>query len=216
MAYNPYDLVQMKINGNFIYGRPTAFDSEVVDHKNLKNAFGNYVKPIELSTTCPDCGQGFIVKVEFGDPPFSCNVDCPLCRPPVAPIPDVFTNPVKSKNIRESDLDPSLLDLDKPNVETQTTVAERQEKSKKAQKKASKKAKKIKAKKEESEETKSLVGDLEVHPGGPDSSQEFFKVLLTDDILENSQDISLDELLSADNESDEEDDFDDGDMVDNE
>jgi len=214
MSYNPFDLVQMKINGHSIYGRPTSFDSEVVDHKNLKNAFGNYVKPIELSTTCPDCGQGFLVKVEFGDPPFLCNVDCPLCRPPADPIPNVFTNPVKSKNIRESDLDPSLLDLEKPNVETHTTVAERQEKSKKAQKKASKKAKKVKAKKEESEEVKNLFVDEADLAGQRHSPTE--SLTMSDGIEDDSQDISLDELLSSDNESDEDDNFDDGDMVDNE
>jgi hypothetical protein len=194
MAYNPYDLVPMKINGQSIYGRPTALDSVIVDHKNLKNAFGSYVKPIELSTTCPDCGQGFIVKVQFDSPPFSCDVECPLCRPPVAPLPEVFTNPVKSKCMRESDLDPSLLDLDKPNVETHTTVAERQEKSKKAQKKASKKAKKVKAKPKSEENTENIIPNMEQ----PD------------------EDISLQDLLSEDSEVDEDANFDDGDMVDHE
>lgn len=130
MPYNPYDLVSLVLNGHSVYGRPTAFDSDVVDQKSMKNSFGNYVKPTQVSSTCPDCGQGLVIDVILAGPPFSpYEYACPLCNPPPEPMPDPFINPLESLKITTNDLDPSLHNVNKPAIPITTTVAERLQQS---------------------------------------------------------------------------------------
>lgn len=109
--YNPYDLVSMTVNGKEMHGRPVAFDSEVVDQNAMTNAFGNVVKPIKLSTCCPDCGQGVEYDVYLAEPPFSVvSVICYNCHPePEAQI-DPFMNPIDDGRIGEHEIDPLLHD----------------------------------------------------------------------------------------------------------
>lgn len=127
MFYNPYDLISLRINKKPTYGRPVAFDSEVVDQKLMKNSKGEYVKPIQLSTTCMDCGQGFVFDINLKDlsPPFAVlEINCPLCRPKINAVTEVFRNPFKEGLIKENELDPQLMDIN--NVKSETgNVSER-------------------------------------------------------------------------------------------
>ena len=120
MNYNPYDLVNMRINGKDTNGRPIAFDSDVVDNNMMTNAFGNPVKPEKLSTSCPDCGQGLVYDVVLSDPPFgvvekpccsAVGVQCPrgyVLEP--EPVVDPFMHPVEDGRIPSHDLDPLVHD----------------------------------------------------------------------------------------------------------
>lgn len=127
MMYNPYALVELSLDGKSTYGRPIAFDSDVVDHKNMKNAFGNYVKPTKVVTTCHKCGQGIELSVMLGAPPFSVyQCTCPYCHPKACPIINPFNNPVKANKILVTELDPMVHDLGKVDTDMPSdTVAER-------------------------------------------------------------------------------------------
>lgn len=130
MQYNPYDLVPLLLNGQSTYGRPVAFDSDVVDQISMKNAFGKYVKPTQVALTCPDCGQGFMLDIKLSEPPFNpyaCS--CPICKPAPPPMLDPFTNPITSERITINELDPMLHNISKP-IAPVTTVAERTKESK--------------------------------------------------------------------------------------
>lgn len=152
MQYNPYDLVLLIVNGRQMYGRPVSFDSDVVDQKHMKNAFGKYVKPTQISSTCPDCGQGFIIDVKLSEPPFSAyQCLCPVCKPSPPPMLDPFINPVTTNRISVNELDPILHNITDPIPATVLTVADRmklekpkpnkQEKPKKSDKQESKQSK---------------------------------------------------------------------------
>lgn len=126
MNYNPYDLVPLLINGKPITGRPFMMDSDVVDQKTMKNAFGVLVKPSKVMTLCPDCLQGLEVDVKLGEPPFKPVVySCKYCKPAPAPSVDPFVNPVKTGRVPAQELDPILHDPMKPLAETKGTVADR-------------------------------------------------------------------------------------------
>lgn len=115
----------MKINGQEVHGRPIEFDSEIVDFNNVKNAFGNFVRPKKLSTVCPDCGAGLEVVVTLPDPPFPViEHSCPYCNPSSS-LQDPFQNPVASKTISEQELDPLLHDISKDLESFTTSVSER-------------------------------------------------------------------------------------------
>ncbi len=126
MNYNPYDLVQLVINGKQLTGRPFEFDSEVVNQKTMTNAFGAVVKPSKVMTMCPDCGQGFELAVKLGDPPFvAVELSCPICKPTPPPIQDPFINPVKTGRIQAFELDPLLQDPKKPLSQEVGSVSDR-------------------------------------------------------------------------------------------
>lgn len=109
MNYNPFDLVPMRINGNEIYGRPFELDSEIFDNVNMKNSFGEYVKPKKLSTVCPDCGKGMTVDVVLGNPPFTTvETNCDVCHPSHKASVDPFVNPVTSGQVQPHELDPLI------------------------------------------------------------------------------------------------------------
>ena len=111
MIYNPYDLIDLLINGKKIHGRPIAFDSDITNHKTMENAFGNYVKPTKLSSCCPDCGQGLEFEVVLNDPPFDVVIlTCYHCKPQAPSSPDPFMNPLDDGRIPIHDLDPLLHD----------------------------------------------------------------------------------------------------------
>lgn len=136
MQYNPYDLLQLIINNKAAFGRPVAFDSDVVDQHEMKNAFGKYVKPTQVVSTCPDCGQGFTLNVRLSGPPFEPYVClCPICKPPPAPILDPFVNPIASDRITLNELDPMLHNITKPIEIPSSTVQERLKKKSKPKKK---------------------------------------------------------------------------------
>jgi len=126
MQYNPFDLISLIINGHDCYGRPIAFDSDIVNQETSKNSFDKYVKPIQISTTCPDCGQGLILDVRLSDPPFAIHIcNCPLCRPIPPPMLNPFTNPIISSRISENELDPLLHNINSVQPDINTTVSQR-------------------------------------------------------------------------------------------
>lgn len=111
MNYNPYNLIQLLINGKPIGGRPYEMDSDVVNQKTMENGFGNLVKPSKVITMCPDCSQGLQVDVKLGDPPFEPVVyTCPYCKPAPPSVIDPFINPVKTGRVPAASLDPILHD----------------------------------------------------------------------------------------------------------
>ena len=124
--YNPYDLVSMTINGQEIFGRPIAFDSDVVNNDDMTNAAGNYVVPTRLSSCCQDCGQGIEVDVYFEQPPFDVVVcECENCHPEPSDIIDPFMNPISEERIGEHELDPHMQDPNAEIDETESSVADR-------------------------------------------------------------------------------------------
>jgi hypothetical protein len=133
--YNPYDMIEIILNGKSEYARPCEFDSDVVDHKNMKNAFGYYVKPTKAITTCNKCGQTVYVDLNLDDPPFAAVVArCVICNPePIKPN-NPFVNPLKVNAVGRVELDPLILDNRKAGEPATTTVAERQEKKKRTAK----------------------------------------------------------------------------------
>jgi hypothetical protein len=122
VIYNPYDLINLVVNGKPMHGRVVALDSDIVNQKTMTNAFGVVVKPSRLSTMCPDCAQGFDFEYAFGDPPFPpVTYNCPYCKPGPSPVVNPFVNPVTSGRVPEVELNPILHNLDKPLPETPTT-----------------------------------------------------------------------------------------------
>jgi hypothetical protein len=126
MNYNPYDLIPLTLNNHSTFGRPVEFDSTIVNHKNLTNAFGNIVKPTKVSTTCSDCGQGYVLDVDLGEPPFNpIEVNCPICKPNIVVEESPFVDPITSGIVAEHEINPSLVDLDAGIKSVETTVADR-------------------------------------------------------------------------------------------
>lgn len=124
--YNPYDLVNIKLNSHLTYGRPVEFSSQIVDQKKLTDAFGKVVKPTKISTTCSDCGQGFTLDVDLGDPPFAVPaINCPVCKPEVMVPKDPFIDPVEVGLIKEHQINPSVADVEKELQKVESTVADR-------------------------------------------------------------------------------------------
>jgi hypothetical protein len=121
-VYNPYDLINLSINGKPMHGRVVALDSDVTNQKTMTNAFGALVKPLRLATMCPDCAQGFDFEFAFADPPFPTVVyNCPYCKPGPSPLTNPFVNPVSSGRVPEVELNPILHNLEKPLDETTST-----------------------------------------------------------------------------------------------
>jgi hypothetical protein len=113
--YNPYDLVEIILNGSIELARPIEWDTEIADELTNKNAFGNYVKPTKLSTTCPGCGQGLTFTVHLSDPPFEpVQRKCSYCFPAPPSIGDPFCNPLETGRIGYHELDPLLRNSDEP------------------------------------------------------------------------------------------------------
>lgn len=126
MNYNPYDLVQLLINGKPMQGRPFEFDSDIVNQKTMCNAFGVLVKPSKVMSICPDCSQGLEITLQLGEPPFEPVVwSCPYCKPAPPPMSDPFVNPVKTGRVPSQELDPILLDPTKPLDISAGSVADR-------------------------------------------------------------------------------------------
>lgn len=116
--YNPYDLLELLINGQPMYGRPIELDSEIVDQHTMRNAFGSLPKPSKVSTVCPDCGQGLVLSVNLGEPPFdTIAISCEHCYPAPPPQIDPFMNPIKDCRIPIESLNPMAHKYDKPLVE---------------------------------------------------------------------------------------------------
>jgi hypothetical protein len=155
MDYNPYELLNININGKKAYGRPVEYDSGTTGPNSVKNSFGFYVKPIKIVTTCPDCGQGLELNVRYPDPPFPVvEFACYICRSKSQAVIDPFVDPFKGGNISLEDINPSIYKLERHDL-GDTTVAERLSKDtkKKGKPKSSKKAKKSE------EDIKKKVGD---------------------------------------------------------
>jgi len=99
MTYNPYDLLQLCINGTEIYSRPIAFDSEVANSMTMTNASGGFVKPTQVSTICPDCGGGLVLDLpNLQDPPYPVlDFVCENCHPDAPEPINPFMNPLDEK-----------------------------------------------------------------------------------------------------------------------
>ena len=122
--YNPYDLVQLKINGHELYGRPVEFDSEPVDTHTMLNKDGNILRPTKITSTCPDCGQGLLFDVKVGDPPYYIELDCYLCVVKTQPHINPFMNPIEDGRIKQSDIDPLLYNNENL-IDVATAVSDR-------------------------------------------------------------------------------------------
>lgn len=156
MDYNPYELLNINVNGKKAYGRPVEYDSNTTGPNSVKNTFGYYVKPIRLVTTCPDCGQGLELNVRYPDPPFPVvEFACYICKSKSNVVIDPFVDPIKSGRVTLEDLNPNIYKLERHDL-GDTTVAERlsKEAQKKGKPKNSKKPKKSeKNTKEKTEDT---------------------------------------------------------------
>ncbi len=127
-------MVELVLNGRKAYARPYEFDSDVTDQKNMKNAFGAFVKPVKAITTCNDCGQGITIQLSLGEPPFAPVVaSCQMCHPEPEPLTDPFVNPLVINRINPLELDPLVHDIHKPIESITTTVAERKAERKEKQ-----------------------------------------------------------------------------------
>lgn len=105
IEYNPYDLINILINDKPMVARPYAFDSDIVNQKTMRNAFGNFVKPTKASTSCPDCGQGIDLDLILEDPPFGIiRHQCKLCHPDLPPIVNPFINPFETNDASDINL----------------------------------------------------------------------------------------------------------------
>lgn len=115
MSYNPFNLLEFRINGQIVSGRPYEFDSEIANQETQVNAFGNIVKPIKAVTICPDCGNGIDMPIKLDDPPFPIiDIECPVCSPAPPELVDPFINPVSAGRVPAQDLDPILRDPNQP------------------------------------------------------------------------------------------------------
>lgn len=105
-SISPLQPVPLIINDIPTTGRPYEFDQPPVDKEGFRGADGNYIKPIKCCTSCPECGAGLQVPLQFkGDPPFpsttlKCNslIDCKH-HPLPTPMPDPFVNPFANGDI---------------------------------------------------------------------------------------------------------------------
>jgi len=122
--YNPYDLIELRINGHELYGRPVEFDTEPVDMHTMLNKAGDILRPTKITSTCPDCGQGLQYDIKVGDPPYLLELDCYLCRVKEQPQIDPFINPIEDGRIKESDIDPLLYNNDSL-LDIQSSVSDR-------------------------------------------------------------------------------------------
>lgn len=149
MNYNPYDLVEINLNGMRTHARPYEFDSEVKNQHDMTNEHGKPVKPTKLSLACPQCGAGLNIDVRYGEnmnPPlpvlnFCCLDFYPECPNAERVTPtkldvDPFVNPLESGRVKMEDLDPIL---QSGKLESKGTVADRMKKAKKSSGKASSK-----------------------------------------------------------------------------
>lgn len=123
--YNPYDLLELVVNGHNIYGRPFEFDSEIVT-SDMKNDKDQYVKPVKIATTCPDCGSGLIFGVNLADPPFPVlNFDCTECNVGPPALEDPFINPLDIGRVKLSDIDSTIHDIKEKSDIPESAVADR-------------------------------------------------------------------------------------------
>lgn len=104
--YNPYDLIEVQLEGQRIYARPITFNDDLIDHIKMTGTRGDLIVPNQLSMTCPTCGQGFDIHVSLTNPPFPVlKIDCPYCVQKRIPE-DPFRNPIEDGIIKISDLNP--------------------------------------------------------------------------------------------------------------
>lgn len=133
MNYNPYDILEISINGNKIHARPFQFDSEPSNYHTLENKEGRIIRPTKLASICPDCGQGLEIDIDLQDAPEGwhqvptyLSFNCYLCNANEArQIQDPFFNPIEDGRIEEKDIDPLLVGFGEHLVEAEGTVADR-------------------------------------------------------------------------------------------
>lgn len=125
-TYNPYDMVEVIFNGHDTYARPIKLDSDIVDFDEMTNKDGDLVKPIEFSTTCPDCGDGVQITAIIQGPPFkleyTCSDYCPKCPIKKSSAINPFRKPPET-------IDPAISDTitpvkEKHNFEEATVIKE--------------------------------------------------------------------------------------------
>ena len=133
--HNPYDILEVTINGHQIHARPFEFDSEPTNLNTLENAQGRLIRPTKLNSVCPDCGQGLVLELDLTDAPEGWSniktyltFNCHLCNnQEEKTIADPFFNPVEEGRVEPSDLDPLLVGMGELE-QVETTVADRMEK----------------------------------------------------------------------------------------
>lgn len=119
---SPYDMIEATISTGKgvmpILLRPYRFDSEPVNLDTLKNAFGNVIRPTQLSSSCPNCGV--MVDVAFNiDMKYKCE-ECYVApkikyisafvEDPISPIRDLIYTPIEESIDTEDDNLTNLLD----------------------------------------------------------------------------------------------------------
>jgi len=175
--YNPYDILEISINGNKIHARPFQFDSEPSNYQTLENKEGRIIRPTKLASICPDCGQGLEIDIDLQDAPEGwhqvstyLSFNCYLCNAnEVLVIQDPFFNPLEDGRVEEKDIDPLLVGVGEHLAEAEGTVADRimmenaEETPPKAKKKVKKKstAKASKAPKKSKKTKKKPSGSTE-------------------------------------------------------
>lgn len=107
MTYNPYDLLQVRVDGESTYARVLELDSVITDHIKSKNANGLFAVPSLAITTCPKCSQPIQVNLSLPQPPFPVSdLSCAECNP----IPQsecAFIDPIATGRMTLSDLTPT-------------------------------------------------------------------------------------------------------------
>jgi len=96
MNYNPYDLLDVSINGQRTHARVLALDSDIVDQVKSTNQKGYYVVPKDIITMCPNCACPLQMTVDLPQPPFPVvTFNCSNCHPELEPetaLVDPFTS----------------------------------------------------------------------------------------------------------------------------
>lgn len=86
MNYNPYDLLDVTINGQRTHARVLCLDSDIVDQVKSTNANGHFVVPKDIITMCPNCACPIEMTVDLPQPPFPIiEFNCFNCHPELEP-----------------------------------------------------------------------------------------------------------------------------------
>ena len=185
--YNPHELILVVVNNNEgedLYARAVAFNSEIDDPLTQLNSDGNYVIPTIIETTCPDCGALINEEVKLPDPPFDVIfLVCSECNPEPKQFDDPFVNPLEGGIITNADLDPDIIPANKvEKLSEESTVASRIKKKTTAKKKPVKKKAAKKSKKSSSSRTTSKPNNV---------------VKVQEKLKESQEDISEDAVAAA-------------------
>lgn len=114
--YNPYNLLNILINGKPFTARPIELDGEIHNYNSMTDVHGRLIKPKLIHTTCPDCGSLIQHSINAGDPPFGIFiVNCNICNPEYVNL-SPFIDPIQSGNVHLTELSPNIANVTQPIV----------------------------------------------------------------------------------------------------